>query len=412
MTKGGVFNQRALIYLTAGLRFARQSVSSGGIVRTVLLRRHTVAVVPAAGLGVLGISGPAVASGTYYPGPGMAVARVTRPTLRAAQGSACPPAQPGRMTCMSIVRAAQRSNRWAAGGAALANVSYGPTDLQHAYGLSAASAHRGNEVTVAIVDAFNDPLAGKDLGRFRHLTGLPPCTKANGCLHIVNQAGKTGPLPASNVGWSVEISLDLDMVSAVCPKCHILLVEAKNALTVNLGAAVNTAVKKGAKYVSNSWGGPQFSGESHFSHFFNHPGTVVSFASGDFGFGPTFPANLQYVTSIGGTTLRKTTGGRGWTESVWGSATRRRGTASGCSNQSKPSWQRFDPPGGCTRRTQNDVAAVANPATGVRVFDSFPPPRRIGGGGTNASTPLIPPTSPLAREPKARPYPRAVPHPG
>src|SRR5258708_20110562 len=97
------------------------------------------------------------------------------------------------------------------------------------------------------------------------------------------------------------------MVSAVCPKCHILLVEAKNALTVNLGAAVNTAVKKGAKYVSNSWGGPQFSGESHFSHFFNHPGTVVSFASGDFGFGPTFPANLQYVTSIGGATPRKNT---------------------------------------------------------------------------------------------------------
>src|SRR5258706_9381672 len=276
----------------------------------------------------------------------MAVAREARPTLRAGQRYACPPAQPGRMTCMSIVRAAQRSNRWAAGGAALANVSYGPTDLQHAYGLSAASAHRGNEVTVAIVDAFNDPLAGKDLGRFRHLTGLPPCTKANGCLHIVNQAGKTGPLPASNVGWSVEISLDLDMVSAVCPKCHILLVEAKNALTVNLGAAVNTAVKKGAKYVSNSWGGPQFSGESHFSHFFNHPGTVVSFASGDFGFGPTFPANLQYVTSIGGDTLREKTGGGGGGQTGGGWGPPRGGPPLGWVKQPKPARAAVQPPGG------------------------------------------------------------------
>ncbi len=156
---------------------------------------------------------------------------------------------------------------------------------------------------VAIVDAFSDPLAGQDLGRFRHLAHLPGCTKANGCLHIVNQAGKTSPLPSSNAGWALEISLDLDMVSAVCPKCHITLVEAKNALTVNLGAAVNTAVKMGAKYVSNSWGGPQFSGENHVSHFFNHPGAVISFASGDLGFGPTFPANLQYVTSIGGIPL-------------------------------------------------------------------------------------------------------------
>src|SRR5258708_26912996 len=113
------------------------------------------------------------------------------------------------------------------------------------------------------------------------------------------------------------------MVSAVCPKCHILLVEAKNALTVNLGAAVNTAVKKGAKYVSNSWGGPQFSGESHFSHFFNHPGTVVSFASGDFGFGPTFPANLQYVTSIGGTPPPKKTGWGGGAATAMGSGPRK-----------------------------------------------------------------------------------------
>lgn len=378
--------------------------------RTVLLMRQAVAVAAVAGLGVLGISAPAIAFATNPAGPRPALAHVTRPALPAGQRYACPPARPGQMTCMSIVRTARGAHPWATAGAALAGVSYGPADLRHAYKLADAAAHRGNGVTVAIVDAFNDPRAGKDLGRFRHLTHLSPCTKANGCLRILNQAGKTGPLPASNAGWSLEISLDLDMVSAVCPKCHIMLVEAKNSLTSNLGAAVNTAVKKGANYVSNSWGGPQFRGEGHFSHFFNHPGRVISFASGDLGYGPTFPANLQYVTSVGGTTLRKTTSGRGWTESVWGSAKGTRGTASGCSNQVKPSWQRFDPPGGCPRRTQNDVAAVANPATGVRVFDSFHAPGEIVVGGTSASTPIITAIYALAGRPKAGTYPAEYPY--
>jgi hypothetical protein len=310
---------------------------------------------------------------------------------------------------MSIVRTTERTRPWAASVATPA-VSYGPFGLQHAYGLSTASANRGKGVTVAIVDAFSDPLAGKDLGRYRRLTNLPSCIKATGCLRIVNQAGKTSPLPPSNANWSIEISLDLDMVSAVCPKCHILLVEANNALTVNLGAAVNTAVKLGAKYVSDSWGGPQFLGENEVSHFFNHPGAVISFASGDLGFGTTFPANLQYVTSIGGTTLRRSTGGRGWTERVWGSATTMQGTASGCSNQAKPSWQLFDPPGGCTMRTQNDVAAVADPQTGVRIFDSFNEPGRMVLGGTSASTPIITAIYALAGRPKTSTYPSEYPY--
>lgn len=379
--------------------------------RAVLLTRQAAAVAAATGLGVLGISVPAIASpATQNPGARPALARpATRPALPAGQRYACPPAEPGQMTCMSIVGAAQQATPWVAPRTALATVSYGPADLQHAYRLSSASAQRGTGVTVAIVDAFNDPRAGKDLGRFRHLTHLPPCTKANGCLHIFNQGGRTSPLPAANISWSIEISLDLDMVSAICPKCHITLIEAKNALIGNLGTAVDTAVKKGAKYISNSWGGPQFSGENQVSHFFNHPGRVISFASGDLGFGTTFPANLQYVTSIGGTTLRRTTSGRGWTESVWGSATGS-GTASGCSNQPKPSWQLADPPGGCPRRTQNDVAAVANPRTGVRVFDSFHLPGKIVVGGTSAATPIITAIYALAGRPKTNTYPSEYPY--
>jgi len=383
-------------------------------VRTALLTRQAVAVAAAAGLGVLGISAPAIASATAQP-PGARPAPVNhtiaRPALPAGQHYACPPAGPGQMTCMSIVPTKLWRPASASAITPAANGPYFPNDLRNAYKLVGASANRGKGKTIAIVDAFNDPNAGKDLGKYRRIFHLPPCTKANGCLHIVNQKGNASPLPKARFDWAVEISLDLDMVSAICPKCHILLVEANDAFTSSLGAAVNTAVRKGAKFVSNSWGGPEFSGQNNFSHFFNHPGRVIDFASGDAGFGPTFPADLQFVTSVGGTHLVHHSGGRGWSESVWGTSTPHQpGTASGCSNgEAKPSWQLVDfkSHGGCLTRTENDVAAVADPATGVAVYDSFGTNGHPGivVGGTSAATPIITAIYALAGSPKTRTYP-------
>jgi Putative Ig domain/Subtilase family len=387
-------------------------------VRIALLTRQAVAVAAAAGLGVLGITAPAIASATaQHPGarPAPVNHSFARPALPAGQHYACPAAGPGQMTCMSIVP----SRLWRPASATVNSPAvvgaYFPNELRSAYKLAGASANRGKGKTIAIVDAFNNPHAGSDLGKYRRIFNLPPCTKANGCLRIVNQKGNASPLPNARVDWGVEISLDLDMVSAICPKCHILLVEANNALTSNLGAAVNTAVRKGAKFVSNSWGGPEFGGQNRFSRFFNHPGRVIAFASGDAGFGPTFPADLQFVTSVGGTRLVKHSGGRGWSESVWGvSAPHQPGTASGCSNgEAKPSWQLVDfkSSGGCLTRTENDVAAVADPATGVAVYDSFgTPDPHIAVGGTSAATPIITAAYALAGSPKTRTYPAQYPY--
>jgi len=384
-------------------------------VRTVLLTRQALAVAATTGLAVLGISAPAIATATArHPGsrPAPVTHSIARPALPTGQRYACPAARPGQMTCMSIVPTA---HLWRPASASLvspaASAPYFPSDLRNAYKLVGASANRGNGKTIAIVDAFNNPNAGKDLGKYRRIFHLPPCTKANGCLRIVNQKGNARPLPPARFGWGVEISLDLDMVSAICPKCHILLVEANNALTANLGAAVNTAVRMGAKFVSNSWGGPEFRGQNRFNRFFNHPGRVIAFASGDAGFGPTYPADLQYVTSVGGTHLIPASGGRGWAESVWGVSTpHRAGTASGCSNgEAKPSWQLVDfkSPGGCLTRTENDVAAVADPKTGVAVYDSFGTNGHPGlqVGGTSAATPIITAIYALAGNPKTRTYP-------
>ncbi len=93
---------------------------------------------------------------------------------------------------------------------------------------------------------------------------LPPCTTANGCFKKVNQDGEQGSYPIANPDWEPEIALDTEMVSAICPNCHILLVEANSADETiamsnpvqhsDLGAAVDTAVNLGATEVSNSYG--------------------------------------------------------------------------------------------------------------------------------------------------------------
>jgi ricin-type beta-trefoil lectin protein/subtilase family protein len=293
---------------------------------------------------------------------------------------------------------------------------YAPANLQHAYKVVTAAARRGRGRTVAIVDAFNDPRAAADLAIYRAHYHLGRCTLASGCLRIVNQRGFRGPLPKTNSGWAAEESLDLDMVSAICPRCHILLVEAHDASTRNLGFAENRAVAMGARFVSNSWSGGEFVGQDGFNHFFNHAGVAVDFASGDFGEGAAYPTDLQFVTAVGGTTLRRARNARGWSETVWGSRGQpgfpAEGTGSGCSViEAKPSWQRADArsPDGCLNRTENDVAADANPSTGAAVYDS------LGGaglrkgwnevGGTSEATPIITAMYALAATPDRGTYP-------
>ena len=269
---------------------------------------------------------------------------------------------------------------------------YGPADLQSAYNLAAAAAANGATQTVAIVDAYDDKSAEADLATYRSTYGLPACTTANGCFKKVNQNGVQGSYPSNNQGWAVEISLDVDMVSAACPKCHILLVEASSNSNTNLYAAEDTAARLGANVISNSYGGSESSTDAASNAHFDHPGVAITVSSGDSGYGVEYPAASPYVTAVGGTTLSRAAGTtRGWSESAWS------GAGSGCSaSEAKPSWQ-ADP--GCARRTVADVSAVADPNTGVAVYDSnctglnkllgqcFAGWGQVG--GTSASAPLI-----------------------
>ena len=352
--------------------------------------------------------------------------------LPAGQKYVCPPARPGWMQCMSIIRGkrhvgtATGTGTFAPAATSAGVPGYGPVGLQSAYKIAAAAASKGRGVTVAIVDAFNDPHAASDLAAYRAHFRLGRCGTTHHCLRIVNEYGNASPLPHANGMWAAEESLDLDMVSAVCPRCHILLVEATNNSTHNLGRAENTAIRLGAKYVSNSWSGPEFPGQDFFDRFFIHPGAVIDVAAGDnaytsgqgAGFAPAqYPTDLQFVTAVGGTTLRHASNVRGWSETAWGTASGLSGTGSGCSViEAKPSWQTADgsEPNGCLNRTGNDVAAVANPNTGVAVYDTYPSPVTARGwnegGGTSASTPIITAVYALAGTPTPRTYPAQYPY--
>src|SRR5207249_6483910 len=105
--------------------------------------------------------------------------------------------------------------------------------------------------------------------------------------------------PAADPGWAQEISLDLDMVSAVCPACHILLVEASSASQANLGVAVNTAVRQGANAVSNSYGGPDASDRT-YGRYYHHAGVAVTASAGGGGYGGSYPPSSEWVPAVRG----------------------------------------------------------------------------------------------------------------
>jgi hypothetical protein len=282
------------------------------------------------------------------------------------------PVVPGEVRCFARVLTASPSIGGPSGG-------YGPADLQSAYGMPSSSNGHGQKL--GIVDVADDPSAEADLATYRQNFGLPPCTSAGGCFTKVSTA-PVQPDP----GWSQEISLDLDMASASCPNCSIVLVEVPK--DQNGGATVPVvaqgmalAVQLGATEVSLSLGSAEYSNETLSDPQFQNAGVPIVVASGDSGYGVSYPAASRYVTAVGGTNLQRAGNARGWNETVW------HGTGSGCSAyEPKPAWQHD---GGCARRTDNDIAMDADPVTGVAVYNSFGASGWETLGGTSVGAPLV-----------------------
>lgn len=264
---------------------------------------------------------------------------------------------------------------------------YSPENLRDAYKLPSLSAGTGQ--TVAVVDAFDDPDAESDLKAYRAHYKLSECTATGGCFRKVNQAGGTSSYPPANVDWAREISLDLDMVSAICPNCKILLVEANSESSADLADSEDEAASLHATEISNSFVGPTPSEPPEDADAYDHPGIPITASGGDEGYGVESPASNPHVIAVGGTTLVPTSKSRGWTETVWDDVVEGHaaGTGSGCSKEPKPAWQTDT---GCAYRTTNDVAAVADPNTPVSIYDSYeqPTPWRLI-GGTSVGAPIV-----------------------
>jgi subtilase family serine protease len=286
---------------------------------------------------------------------------------------------------------------------------YGPSSLLSAYNLPASG---GSGQRVYIVDAYDDPNAESDLAAYRSQYGLPACTTSNGCFKKLNQNGQSSPMPSADSGWAGEISLDLDMVSAICPDCGITLIEANDA-SDNLFLAVKEAATLGAKFVSMSWGGGESGSEASYdSQYFQSSGVVYTASTGDgaYSAGVIYPATSPRVVAVGGTALHTASNSRGWSESVWKTSSTE-GTGSGCSSdEAKPSWQSVVSSSVCSRRADSDVSAVADPATGVAVYQTYGGNGWAVYGGTSASSPIIASVYALAGTPGGSDVPASYPY--
>jgi Subtilase family len=327
-----------------------------------------------------------------------------------------------------------------------------PGELRSAYNLPTEPVSGSATQTIALVDAYNDPGAEADLEVYDSLPAikLAECNAGDGCFRKVNQNGENAeegasgtPFPKSAaelkereatceepnqkaacveveeaVGWTVEISTDLDVAHSVCQSCHILLVEARSSSYEDLEAAEETAVNLGATEVSNSWGGSEPPFESPA---FEHPGTVITAAAGDDGYlnwteaaeaatnhegyyvGADYPASSPHVVAVGGTELTVEAGARksetAWNEDPDSGGDNEGAGGGGCSTQfAAPSWQLAVPnwasvgcgTGAEAKRAVADVAADADPSSGVLVYDSEESTKYfLEIGGTSVASPIV-----------------------
>ena len=276
-------------------------------------------------------------------------------------------------------------------GASVATPSgLSPSTIDSVYGFSAAT-NGGAGKTIAIVDAYDDPTAASDLNAFSQQWGLPQCSTSNPCFSKVNQSGGTS-YPGGNSSWDLEISLDIEWAHALAPASTILLVEANSNSFADLTAAEQYAGAH-ADYVSNSWGGSEFSGETAYDSAFTAPaGRNVSYfvATGDTGGAVEYPATSPDVVAVGGTSLLFSSSGTFSAENAWSSG------GGGCSAveaapSTQSSFSQYAQAGCNGRRSTPDVSLDADPASGVAVYDSTPYSGSSGWwtvGGTSASTPM------------------------
>ena len=332
----------------------------------------TIALIPAI----------ATAEPAALPPPATAARVVADPRLDAAQpptGTVC---NAGEVRCHAhvVTRTDGHIHAFAA------PAGWGAQDLQSAYHIDPATQI---PATIAIVDAYGYPSIESDLAIYRQQFGLPPCTRASGCLRVVNQRGQTSPLPPNptpDYDWTMETALDLQIASAACPGCRLLVVQADDNSHDAMYTALFQAMAMRPAVVSNSWGAPEADVNVPLieNTFAQYPGIGVFAATGDSGYqgggaGPIYPSTSRRVIAVGGTVLSRAANARGWSEAAWAMA------GSSCSDAIARLPTQAT--AACPRRAASDLSAVAG-APGIAVYNTHQG-GWIAMQGTSAAAPLV-----------------------
>jgi subtilase family serine protease len=263
-----------------------------------------------------------------------------------------------------------------------------PASIASVYNLAGQLAGSG---VIVIVDAFHYPTALNDFNVFSQQFGLPRETSAN-ALSSTNTAFQVvyarGNRPRTNCGWAQEAALDIEWAHAMAPSAKIVLVEARSNSFADLFQAVDVASSiAGAREVSMSWGGGEFSGEAANDGHFTTPGIVYFAASGDTGGTTIYPGVSPNVVSAGGTRINRDAGGNFLSETGWS------GSGGGPSTfEARPAFQDGIQAIVGTHRGVPDFSFDADPNTGVSVYDSTSCQGSSGWlvfGGTSVSSPSL-----------------------
>jgi subtilase family serine protease len=313
---------------------------------------------------------------------------------------------------------------------------YTPSQLQSAYGVSSSirSGVDGRGITVAVTDAYAAPTILQDANRYARDNGQPAFRPGQFSQITPGPNGYGSIDECGGNGWYGEETLDVEAVHSMAPGAKVVYVggaDCGSGLDDAWASAIDNHV---ADVITNSWtdgiddvadlGQSYIDFYQEFATEAALTGITVSFSTGDSGdhtAGGTdlaaktaeFPADVPYVTGVGGTSLEVGSRGQwlgeyGWQNAysqlvghAWGPATYSSGGGGGVSQLfDQPYYQRGVVPDsmsvldGTRMRVLPDVALEGDPNTGMLVGETQTFPNgtyydtyRIG--GTSLSSPLF-----------------------
>ncbi len=259
-----------------------------------------------------------------------------------------------------------------------------PVQYKAAYGFNQIP-NQGQGMTIALIDAYDDPNVASDLASYASYFHVGPCN------FVKVKLGN----PLQGQGWDLQESLDVEQACALAPQAVIVLVEANSDSLTDLLDAVAVAYSApyNATVVSMGWGAAEFSGEladdSYFCNILNDSAQPVTFVASEGGScgTPTYPATSSCVVAVGGTALTLSSAPPSTAlQIIWGNETVFGGGGLSLYEAQPPLQRLACAQYSSTARCVPDVSADASPTPGVPVYDTYSQGGWVAVGGISVPT--------------------------